>query len=178
MNNGYEAARHALLEGSGVLDLTAAFQKTLIGILANGKPEDSIPSTENAIQFLMNSLAPLEMILRAHGEVTKRMRRMNEQLEAEVAERTGELEQRVRELTALNRMFQEHLLQHSAVVESYQGLLQRLRSHLQEVTPAVAGSQKPSQQLDKLIAQLNALVKWAESQPLPDPQSPQAKENR
>ncbi len=58
-----------------------------------------------------------------------------------------QLKQRVRELTALNNLFQKHLTEWFPVVEGYNELLLRLRSVEQEV---------------------NSLLQWAESQPIPD----------
>ena len=58
-----------------------------------------------------------------------------------------ELKQRVRELTALNKMFQKHLTEWFTVVEAYRELLRPLRS---------------------LVKELNAVVERAESHPIPD----------
>lgn len=58
-----------------------------------------------------------------------------------------ELKQRVRELTALNKMFQKHLMEWFTVVEAYHELLRALRS---------------------LVQELNVVVKRAESHPMPD----------
>lgn len=58
-----------------------------------------------------------------------------------------ELKQRVRELTALNKMFQKHLTEWFTVVQAYRDLRRSLRS---------------------LVQELNAVVERAESHPIPD----------
>lgn len=168
LHNGYQAGRRALVEGAGFFDLVAAFQNALAAALAGKSSEDAIDIAENGIQFLTNALAPLEMMVQAHRDTAGHLQRMNAVLQAQIAEQTGELEQRNRELTALNRMFQEHLQQHSTVVQAYQGLLQRLRGHLAEAMPAVATGQDAPESLIKLVEQLRTLVNWAESHAAPD----------
>jgi class 3 adenylate cyclase len=140
----------------------------LAAALAGKGGEEAIDIAENGIRFLTNALAPLETMVQAHRDTAGRLQRMNAMLQATIAERTGDLEQRNRELRALNRMFQEHLQQHSAVAQAYQGLLQRLRGHLAEVMPAVATRQDASAPLMKLVDQLRALMNWAESHAAPD----------
>ncbi len=65
-----------------------------------------------------------------------------------LAERTGQLEQRVRELTALNRLFQEDLGQRFQVV--------------------VAACREVLEGLQKLAQETSVLVQHAQFQPLPD----------
>jgi hypothetical protein len=58
----------------------------------------------------------------------------------------GELEQRLRELSALNRMFQKHLLQRSAGVEAYRvalAALRRIRLETTAVTERAEGEPLP-----------------------------------
>ena len=64
-----------------------------------------------------------------------------------VAERTEQLEQKVRELLALNVLFQEHLRQRFEVVEGYRELLGGIRG---------------------VAKQAHNLIERAQSQPLPD----------
>ena len=68
-------------------------------------------------------------------------------LERMVAERTEQLEQKVRELLALNVLFQEHLRQRFEVVEGYRELLGGIRG---------------------VAKQAHNLIERAQSQPLPD----------
>ena len=58
-----------------------------------------------------------------------------------------ELKQRVRELTALNQMFQKHLMERFAIVEAYRDVLDGL---------------------EKLVPDINILVERARSQPIPE----------
>ena len=55
-------------------------------------------------------------------------------LRKELAERTRQLEQRLRELTALNQMFQKHLGRQFEVVATYQQLLDGLRHLAHDAT--------------------------------------------
>lgn len=70
-------------------------------------------------------------------------RRLSDQLK----ERNQELEQRVNELTALNRMFQEHLSERYTVIETYKKLVNGLR---------------------RLVQEASDLEEFARSQPIPD----------
>lgn len=74
-------------------------------------------------------------------------REYQQKLERMVAERTEQLEQRVKELTALNRLFQEHQGQRFQVVEAYREVLEGLQ---------------------KLAQETSVLVQRAQSQPLPE----------
>ena len=68
-------------------------------------------------------------------------------LRQELEGRNAQLELRVREVTALNRLFQEHLNQRFAVVQAYRELLKDLERYPQE---------------------LERIIQRARSQPLPD----------
>lgn len=68
-------------------------------------------------------------------------------LRKELEERNRQLEQRVREVTALNQSFQEHLRQRFEVVGAYREVLEKLH---------------------QLSEAASSLVQWAESQSLPD----------
>ncbi|MBI4282349.1 MAG: response regulator [Chloroflexi bacterium] len=68
-------------------------------------------------------------------------------LRQNLEEQRQQLEYRVRELTSLNRLFQEHLEQRFALVEAYREVLKNLK---------------------KLVGDTAALAEWAASQPFPD----------
>ncbi|MBI2866700.1 MAG: hypothetical protein HYX97_00015 [Chloroflexi bacterium] len=55
-------------------------------------------------------------------------------LRQELAEQTGQLEQRLREITALNQMFQKHLGQQFEVIDTYRQLLDGLRRLAHDAT--------------------------------------------
>ena len=59
----------------------------------------------------------------------------------------GDLEQRVREVTQLNKAFQEHIRQEFGVIEAYQEVLEGL---------------------DGMVRHLEDIIQRARSQPLPD----------
>lgn len=77
----------------------------------------------------------------------------NARLYDELAERNSLLEQRVREVTVLNDLFQSHLNQRYGVAEGYEEVVEGLQG---------------------LVRQLSALLEKAQSQPLPDLQTPSA----
>ena len=80
---------------------------------------------------------------RAHRRAEEEERRLHRELE----EQHQQLELRVRELTALNQMFQRHLEERFGIVEAYREIL--------------AG-------LQKLEVETSALIDRAKSQPIPD----------
>ena len=69
------------------------------------------------------------------------------QLRQELEGRNIQLEQRVKEITALNQLFQSHLEERQAVVQAYREVLDGLR----ELAKGASG-----------------LEEWARSKPLPD----------
>jgi FixJ family two-component response regulator len=86
----------------------------------------------------------------AHRAAAEEERRLHEELE----ERQGQLEQRVRELTALNGLFQRHMQERNQVVDAYRDLLKGLRDL--------------PKGMQKLAAQTLELVERAEAQPIPE----------
>ena len=68
-------------------------------------------------------------------------------LRKELERHNRQLEQRVREITALNRLFQKHLDERQAVVTAYREVLVGLK---------------------ELVKGAGGLEQWARSQPLPD----------
>jgi signal transduction histidine kinase/ActR/RegA family two-component response regulator len=124
LHNGYQAGRRALLEGAGFVDLVAAFQNTLAAALAGKGGEEAIDIAENGIRFLTNALAPLETMVQAHRDTAGRLQRMNAVLQATIAERTGELEQRNRLREDLLKMYQSALFQQLSSPGSEGSLMQ------------------------------------------------------
>jgi DNA-binding NtrC family response regulator len=68
-------------------------------------------------------------------------------LHRELEEKHRQLEQRITELTAVNRLFQDHLAQRFAAVQAYRDFLEGLQ---------------------RLLKEMSALVERAQSQPIPD----------
>ena len=82
-------------------------------------------------------------IRREHRKTEEEERRLHRQLEAKQLE----LQNRLNQITALNRLFQEHLMQRSEVVEAYDELIDVLQRHMQDTKVLVdrAHSQPISQ---------------------------------
>ncbi|MFP3975499.1 MAG: response regulator [Dehalococcoidia bacterium] len=76
-----------------------------------------------------------------------RMEEEQRRLHNELEKKNRELEQRVTELTALNKLFQKHLSERFAVTEAYRDVLQGL---------------------EKLCQEASTLAEWARAQPLPE----------
>lgn len=85
----------------------------------------------------------LEIYARELSEHFNEERKLRQQLE----ERSKELEKRVREVTALNTMFQKHLTERFALVQAYKDMLEQMQT---------------------LSMQVESMVKKARSQPIPD----------
>jgi PAS domain S-box-containing protein len=77
LTRAYELGRMALVEGVGLLELSAIHHQAL-SALARGAPGQGLP-LELAAQFFAESLSPIEMTLRAHREST-RLLGLNESL--------------------------------------------------------------------------------------------------
>ena len=77
----------------------------------------------------------------------KRLYQEERRIREELEETNRKLEQRLRELQALNRLFQEHLAQRLVVVEAYREVLEGV---------------------ERLAREMSTLVECARSQPLPD----------
>ena len=73
-------------------------------------------------------------IRREHRKKEDEKRRLLQQLE----ETQLELGQRVSQITALNRLLQEHLIQRGEVVEAYSELLEVLQRHMEDTSTLVA----------------------------------------
>ncbi len=58
-------------------------------------------------------------------------------LESVTDERNRQLEQRIRELTSLNQMFQEQQKQHSQIVETFKSFLDELETNPQDVSDII-----------------------------------------
>ncbi|MFP3974852.1 MAG: response regulator [Chloroflexota bacterium] len=91
----------------------------------------------------------IEMALYKHEseEEENRLYRELEQKHEELQQKNDELEKRVKELSALNSLFQQHLNQRFAVVEAYKEVIEVLSRVTQE---------------------MENIRDWAMSQPLPD----------
>ena len=87
----------------------------------------------------------LEIYAKELREHVRAERHLRQELEG----RNRQLEQRVREITALNQLFQRHLEERQTVVETYRKVLQGLQ---------------------EMVSGVTALEEWARSQPLPDHQ--------
>ena len=102
------------------------------------KTEDQAPQT-----FEKLSRQQLEIYAKELREHVQSERRLRQELQG----RNEQLEQRVREITALNQLFHRHLEERQTVVEAYHKVLEGLR---------------------ELASGATGLEEWARSRPLPD----------
>ena len=80
----YELGRKAVVDGLGVLEMTALHHEALrASVLRLAAFEDRAKAAEAAQRFLMESLSPFEMTHRAFREVNTVLRRLHERLEEE-----------------------------------------------------------------------------------------------
>ena len=80
----YELGRNAVVDGLGVLEMTALHHEALrASVLRLAAFEDRAKAAEAAQRFLMESLSPFEMTHRAFREVNTVLRRLHERLEEE-----------------------------------------------------------------------------------------------
>jgi PAS domain S-box-containing protein len=95
--------RAALAAGLGPIDLLAAHEFVLTGLIAATPPEAIADAMIRAHAFMTEAFAPFEMTHRGWHEVVDRLRGINEALEARVVERTAALresEERFRSIFA------------------------------------------------------------------------------
>ena len=98
----YELGRQANENGLGVLDIAAVHKEALAEVLQRAPtPEESARIAQAAADFFVESLAPFEMVHRGFRETIAALRKLNETLELQVAERTRDVERQVKRLTAL-----------------------------------------------------------------------------
>ncbi len=89
----------------------------------------------------------LEVYAKELGEALKKERELRSELE----EANRQLENRIRELTALNDLFQKHLRQRFETIEAYEELVERLEG---------------------LAREMSNLLDFARSRPIPRKSSP------
>ena len=100
--------------------------------------DESAPKTFD--QLSRQQLEIYASELRQHMESERRLNR-------ELEERNGELEQRIREITALNQLFQQHLSETASVVQAYEDIHQGLK---------------------QLVKGTSVLEQWTQSRPMAD----------
>lgn len=102
-------------------------------------------ATEGSTQRTFDKLSrdQLEIYAKELREHIQSQRRLRQELEG----RNADLEQRVREITALNQLFQQHLEERTSVVKAYREIIDGLA---------------------RLADQFSDLAERARAQPLPD----------
>lgn len=137
LQRAYELGRQAAEGGLGVLEIAAVHGDALARILADGPSLDGDAQTvRTAGEFFAEALAPFEMIHRGFREANARLHELNRTLEAQVAERTRELEET---LDTLRRVLR-------ATIEAISLMAERR-------DPYTAGHQRRVMQLSSAIAQ-------------------------
>lgn len=77
----YDLGRQALTLGMGVVDMAALHQRAVQASLASGGPGSAPDFPAAAASFLIEALAPFELVHRLHVDVNVAMHRLNESLE-------------------------------------------------------------------------------------------------
>jgi len=81
----YELGRQCLANGLGVLDMAALQHRALMAVLDGARtPEECMSKIKAAESFLVEGLAPFEMIHRGFRETNSALLRLNETLEEEI----------------------------------------------------------------------------------------------
>ncbi|MBF8267139.1 MAG: Response regulator [Dehalococcoidia bacterium] len=90
---------------------------------------------QGAYDYLVKPLPAKRLVQTVKEVLVSRNIRLVEKQQRELLEReqAQQLDQRGRELEALNRLFQQHLRRHSAVVQAYQDILDRLGKLAQQI---------------------------------------------
>jgi signal transduction histidine kinase/CheY-like chemotaxis protein len=108
--HAYDLGRRALTQGLGVAELGIVHAQTLAAALATADtPEARARLTERAGEFLRETMAPFEMMLRGYQEANALLQRLNETLEQRVKERTAALDASQEELQDAARRKDEFL---------------------------------------------------------------------
>jgi signal transduction histidine kinase len=90
----YELGRQALAAGVSVVDLAAAHAQGLAAaVAATTAAEERGRLAQRAAEFLGETLAPSEMMLRGYRQANDALQRLNETLEQRVRERTAALKE-------------------------------------------------------------------------------------
>ena len=86
-----DLGRSALAEGRSLLDLMAVHRAALPAVMKSSRGAELRRRFEKTDEFLVQAVAPFEMISRGWREMVDRLRGMNALLERQVAERTAAL---------------------------------------------------------------------------------------
>ena len=83
-------------------------------------PDRELEVPKTFVRLGLQQLQVYAKELQQHFQNERRLRE-------EVLEKNRQLEQRVQEITALNRLFQQHLCQSTTIIEAYRKFVARLR---------------------------------------------------
>ncbi len=89
------------------------------------KAQENKPNQDSQIEISRSQLEVYATELQLH---VREQRGVREELQRT----NGQLEQRLMEITSLNRLFQDHLTERSSLFEMYRSILERLERHAAE----------------------------------------------
>lgn len=92
LHRAYELGRRAMDEGMGVVGIAGIHQDALATALLPELPPQQRAEICRAVEFFADALSPFEMVYRGFEEANVTLRRLNETLEQQVAERTETLQ--------------------------------------------------------------------------------------
>jgi two-component system, NarL family, sensor histidine kinase DegS len=112
LHRAYELGRRAIAEGLGVMELAAAHEATLTGLLAAcGEPQDHLSTCRRAATFFSESLWPFEMMQRGFSEANRNLRDLSVTLARRNVELRHANEELGREIVERKRV--EQALRHT-----------------------------------------------------------------
>lgn len=175
LQGAYELGRQALTQGTGLLEMAALHHEAMARLQVGADPKD----LASAASFLRECLSPFEMTQRGFGEAVEALKaraeelrsansslsELNATLEAKVAERTRDLEEKAQELARSNGELQQFVLVAShdlkeplRMINSFVQLLQmrfpeNLDSQAHEyIRYAVEGAHRIQQLIEDLLS--------------------------
>lgn len=149
--------------GARVLEELRAMDSDVAVVIVSGAGDiDAAVETltQGAFDYVVKPFKGADLIRRARAALDKRRlirenREYQRDLEQKVAEQTAHLQQKIRELHALNNLFQAHLLERDAADDAFDGFTSKILKMAEEIGAASRQVQAQRQQVRSLAADLD-----------------------